>query len=285
MVIRIPRPLLVVVGALVLVATSVAVAAAATTSHAPTPPTQAAPPSPPKAPSSTNPNPHAVPTTEDSYVKVTPCRVLDTRAKGGTMTNADRTFIAVGDLAGQGGKSGGCGIPGDATSLALNITAIAASGNGGYVHGWAANTAETNATLLNFSPAINASNMVNLPITYLDGRKGFHLKTYGSANLVADVVGYYIPPLAGMVDGTTATVYAGSSRIVSATRNGVGSYTVTFDRDVAYCTPTVTDYSGYVYASAYAFNGSKVQVYTWYLSSSTHAETAADTYFYISVDC
>ena len=53
--------------------------------------------------------------------------------------------------------------------------------------------------------------------------------------------------------------------------------------DVSNCTPTVTAYSGYVYASAYAFQGNNVQVFIWYLSSGT--ATAYDGYFYLNVTC
>jgi hypothetical protein len=90
--------------------------------------------------------------------------------------------------------------------------------------------------------------------------------------------------IAGMVD-PNGGIFAGSSRLVSATHTGLGTYTVTVDSDVSYCTPTVTAYSGYVFASAYNFNGTAVQVTLWYLDSTTHLPTGYDGYFYLTVNC
>jgi len=104
----------------------------------------------------------------------------------------------------------------------------------------------------------------------------------GSTHFVIDVVGYYAAQIEGMI-APNATIYSGGARLVSAVRNGVGNFTVTTDTDVTYCTPTVTAYSGYVYASAYGFNGTKVQVFLWYLSAGT--QTAYDGYFYLDVTC
>ncbi len=75
-------------------------------------------------------------------------------------------------------------------------------------------------------------------------------------------------------------------RNLSADVINPGVYRVTVDSDVSYCTPTVNTYSGKgVYGSAYAFAGTSIYVYTWYISGSTHLETASSYYFYLSVDC
>ncbi|CAN5732125.1 hypothetical protein BH10ACT1_BH10ACT1_00230 [soil metagenome] len=214
---------------------------------------------------------------ELSYVAITPCRVLDTRDAGGTMTSTERTFKVSGNLASQGG--GPCGIPSSAKAVALNLTAISAGGSTGFVRGRAAGGPTATTSLLNFSPALNASNAVSQPVS----SAGMQLRTYGSANLVGDVQGYYAEQIEGMID-PSGSVYNGTSAIVSAVRNSTGNYTVTVDRDVTYCTPTVTAYSGYVYGSAYTFNGNKVSVLIWYLNNSGTA-TTYDGYFYINVDC
>ena len=93
------------------------------------------------------------------YTGVTPCRIVDTRLAGGPLVST-RHFQASGNLASQGG-SNTCGIPANATSIAVSLTAI--SQGQGYLRGWASGTTPPTATLLNYGTAINMSNMVNLP--------------------------------------------------------------------------------------------------------------------------
>ena len=106
----------------------------------------------------------------------------------------------------------------------------------------------------------------------------------GPTQLIIDVSGYYHQQMEGMIS-PTGGIYAGSDRIASATVLGTGEYQVTFDTDVSDCTPMIDTYNQYVYGSAYAFNGTHVTVFTWSLNSTTHLETAASDYFYITVNC
>ena len=107
----------------------------------------------------------------------------------------------------------------------------------------------------------------------------------GPTDVFVDVTGYYAQQMQGMVS-PGGGLFSGSDRILSATNLATGIYEVTFDQDVTYCTPMIDAYSGKgVYGTAYAFAGSKVTVYTWYISQTTHLEVAANEYFYITVTC
>jgi hypothetical protein len=185
-----------------------------------------------------------VPTTGSSttsvhelYTGVTPCRIVDTRLAGGPLTST-RHFRASGNLAGQGG-SNTCGIPDNATSIAVSLTAI--SQGQGYLRGWASGTTPPTATLLNYGTAINMSNMVNLPLCRGGGcTDAFDLRNFGAnVDIVADVTGYYRPPMYAEInlDGSLGD----SSGSTGSTRPSTGLYTVTFDRDVDSCTTTATD--------------------------------------------
>ena len=62
------------------------------------------------------------------YTPVSPCRIIDTREAGGPIAGGDtRNFVVVGTtgFGSQGGHTGGCGIPEDATSVMINFIAVA----------------------------------------------------------------------------------------------------------------------------------------------------------------
>jgi len=222
---------------------------------------------------------------EATFVALQPCRIVDTRLAGGKMaTNTTRSFRARGTTGFvlQGGKSGGCGIPTSATSITVTITAVSSTGHG-FVRAWPFGGPVPTATILNTSNLINLSSGAVLTLGPSSGTFAFTIGNYSSAtHIVIDVGGYYAAQIEGMVS-PSGSIYSGGARLVSAVHNSTGNYTVTIDTDVTYCTPTVTAYSGYVYASAYAFNGTHVQVFLWYLSAGT--QTAYDGYFYLDVTC
>ncbi len=218
------------------------------------------------------------------FVAVTPCRIVDTRLAGGQLANGTTRTFYVGGTSGfvpQGGKSGGCGIPVGATAVAASIGAVneRAAGN---LTAFPSNVSMPLASNLNYvrAQAIASGGTVSINPT---NAHGLNINNVGGpTDVFIDVSGYYEPQIEGMIS-PSGTVYSGTSRILSAVHNSTGSYTVAMDTDVSYCTPTVTAYSGYVYASAYGFNGNKVQVYLWYLTGG--AATAYDGYFYLKVDC
>lgn len=264
---RLPRPLATIVGAAVVVCATVSVAGAGGGTDAP----------PPAAPPAATRDLHTNSQPDLHYVPLSPCRIVDTRGHGGAMTNAERTFAVAGNLATQGGAAD-CDIPADAETIAANVTAISAGGSTGYVRGRATNEDPATTTLLNFSPALNATNMTNQPID----EDGFRLAVAGSANLVVDVVGYYTAPYVVTVR-PNGTVYAGSNGVVSATRSGPGAYSLVLTRDASYCSPSVSTYDTNSYATITTYSAKVVDVRTWTLASGHEVPT--DQYFQATITC
>lgn len=180
-----------------------------------------------------------VPTPTELYTGVAPCRLVDTRVAGGPVSGA-RHFYSNGNLSGQGGSSS-CGIPDRASGLAINITTINVNdGGSGYVRGWPfMQWSGVTATLLNFGPGINMSNMVNLQLCKTSCLYDFDLAAYGDpVHLVVDVIGYYRPTMFAAMDA--AGNLGISSGVVVGNRPATGFYAINFDRDVASCVATVT---------------------------------------------
>ena len=175
--------------------------------------------------------------TQQQFTSVTPCRLLDTRKAGGPITNADRSFVVSGSLAGQGGNSAGCGIPSNASAITINLTGISKFTN--VIRGWPYGATPPIATLLNYSPALHASNMVTIPLCRGVCAKAFTLHAYATAHVVGDVLGYYTLPIYALIDSSGTIV--NSSSIVSVTHPATGVYDVTFDRPMTGCAINATD--------------------------------------------
>ncbi|MET3804629.1 hypothetical protein ABIB25_001624 [Nakamurella sp. UYEF19] len=224
---------------------------------------------------------------ETVYVAITPCRIIDTRLGGGKFTNGTTRTYYVGGTFGfapQGGTSGGCGIPIGATAIAASIGSTNSERNG-YLVAWPQNLSKPLASNLNYTKGQSIASGGNISI---QKNSALALRIYnfgGPTDVFMDVTGYYTQQMQGMI-GSDGSVYSGSDGIVSATVINPGVYRVTFDNDVSYCTPMVNTYSGKgVYGSAYAFAGTSVYVYTWYISGTTHLEVNNSYYFYITVTC
>jgi hypothetical protein len=226
-----------------------------------------------------------------SFVSITPCRIADSRHGTGTngkklKKNNTRTFTiaGTGSLASQGGAAGGCGVPATARAVVLNAVAMSPSKKGS-LKIWQTGLAEPSGTFLYYgSFTMSGSGDVTLPS---GAQAGITVKNFTSTtNLVLDVTGYYMPQLHGLVS-PGGSIYAGSPSILSATNPSAGVYTVTFDRNITYCTPLVDTYNAGagIYGAAYAFSSNTASVFTWYLDSTTHKETPYSFYFYIDVVC
>ncbi|WP_154673978.1 hypothetical protein [Nakamurella lactea] len=224
---------------------------------------------------------------ETAFLPITPCRIVDTRsgtgANGTPLGNHTIRPYYVGGTFGfapQGGKSGGCGIPVGATAIAATLTAVTPT-HSGFLRAWPNGLSEPRATLLNYAgSSIGSGATVSLNAS---SAMALRVRNYGGpTDLVIDVFGYYVKPLAVMVSSGGA-LYAGSSRGVSASRASLGVYDVVFDRNIRYCTAEVTVYNSGYFGSAstyYGSNSSSVRVYIW-----TAAGAPADQYFYLVVDC
>jgi hypothetical protein len=222
------------------------------------------------------------PASESSFIPISACRIADTRKTTPLPANGTRTFY-VGGTTGfvpQGGTSGGCGIPVGATAIALSATAADGSRSGNMLA--YPNGGSTTSGFINVTPgevtrasgniAINSSSAYALKITN---------RSAGTANIVLDVQGYYVKPLAGMISETGAP-YAGSSRITGSVRAAQGIFDVTFDRNIVYCSPAVTVYFDNYYANAdtYALGSNTVRVKVYDATG-----VLRDAFFYISVEC
>lgn len=235
--------------------------------------------------------------TNTVYVAVSPCRIVDTRAGGGAMAAGSTRSFVVSSTTGfpaQGGKSGGCGLPASATSVSISMVAVG-PGHSGYLSAWPAGTAKPSASVLNYPAVADTSTGLTITIKPNVAAGAAQLSVFtsgGPTHLVIDVAGYYVPQMHGMVapapsGSTTASIYAGSVRIVSATNPSPGVYQVKFDSSILYCTPMINTYNAgpAIYGAAYAFSNDTATVYTWYLSSTTHLEVPYSFYFYIYVAC
>jgi hypothetical protein len=234
------------------------------------------------------------PQLEDQFVPITPCRIVDTRAGGGALAAGTIRDFYVGGTVGfapQGGKSGGCGIPIGATSIAAVLTAVTPS-HAGFLRAWPQSSPEPAATILNYS-TVTSGTGATLSIK-ANGAPALRVHNYaGATQLVIDVTGYYADPIEGLIyTGSTSTpasdgyVYSGSPRLLSVTWIATGIADVKVDRDVTYCTPVANAYYGdFYYANAKAFNGNLVRVYSWSIDPTTHATAYVNNYVYLTVHC
>lgn len=134
------------------------------------------------------------------YTPVAPCRILDTRnvAAGAIAANSTRNFIAFGvsSFAGQGGSATNCGVnPLAATAVAINLTAVTPTA-AGFATAYPFGTTQPLAASVNYAAGAIVNNALIVqtpnPIASFD----FTLYTFASSHYVADIVGYFAPPVA-----------------------------------------------------------------------------------------
>ena len=134
-------------------------------------------------------NPRHVSAAAGEFVPLTaPQRVLDSRPGA---TTADGSFAGIGVL--PSGSvlelqvAGRVGVPGDAESVALNVTTDAAV-EGGFVTVFACGSPVPNASNLNYAIGQTIANAV---ITRIGSDGKVCLYNFGATNLIADVTGYF----------------------------------------------------------------------------------------------
>ena len=117
------------------------------------------------------------------FYTVAPCRVLDTRSSSPLLSG----------LTGRIQVAGICGIPSSAKSVAINVTAVAPTGQG-YVTLWPADAAMPVASVINFMPGLVRSNNAILRLA-TDGGGDLSVAASvagsGTVHLVVDVTGYF----------------------------------------------------------------------------------------------
>jgi hypothetical protein len=185
------------------------------------------------------------------FVPTEPCRVVDTRFGGGgrLAANAVRSFRVLdefdtpADYTDQGGNPDFCSTSPFASAVAINITAVDPSAPG-FVRAWPYDEPTPpvpNATILNYSTALNASNGLDLMVCeeFNNGgtcTKDIFVKNFGaSTNLIIDVLGFFIQQTFAAVDGETGDLVAGNAGLFGSERTAEGSYVVSFIQIVPLC--------------------------------------------------
>jgi len=142
------------------------------------------------------------------YTPVGPARLLDTRSGIGApaaKVGADGTV----SLQVTGGSTG---VPANATSVILNVTAVAPTANG-FVTVYPDGQPRPLASNLNFTAGQVIPNLVVVPV--VNGKVNFYNRA-GSVDLLADITGYYTP------DGTSKLTTTTPTRLLD-TRDGTGA--------------------------------------------------------------
>ena len=123
----------------------------------------------------------AAPVASAAYVSVQPCRLADTRLADG--------YVRVDALTLQIPARGVCGIPANATSVALTLTVVGPQA-AGFLTAWPADQARPVVSNVNFDVGqIRA----NGSITRVGASGAFRVFTSALADVVVDVVGAFVP--------------------------------------------------------------------------------------------
>ena len=134
------------------------------------------------------------------YTPVAPCRIIDTRntAAGAIAANATRSFVAFGisSFSGQGGSATNCGVnPLAATAVAVNLTAVTPDG-AGFATAYPFGTTRPLAASINYAAGAIVNNALIVQTPNPPAFADFTLYTFASSHYVADIVGYFAPPVA-----------------------------------------------------------------------------------------
>jgi len=226
---------------------------------------------------------------ESVFVPVTPCRIVDTRKAVGPLSPGDTRNYYVGGTFGfapQGGKLGGCGIPVGATAVAAVITAVTPT-HGGYLKTYPSGTSAPDSSILNYPPNLTIGSGVTLPISTTTAQSLAIYNFGGPTQMILHVQGYYAQQIQALVGGG-GVAQSGTSRVLSVSHAGTGSYYVTLDRPARECAPVVTTFKLYRYGStgiSSSLTPNVISVYLWTLDPTTHRETPTDYTFFLSVTC
>lgn len=211
---------------------------------------------------------------EMTYKPIPPCRVIETLdpvSAGGTR---NYQITGAGDLSGQGGPVGGCGLPAYARAVSITLTAQGPKGDGS-LRASAAGLPENAATVVNYGNKAKATGGAVVPLS-TDGKLGIY--TSAKTRIAGDVTGYFAPQIHAVL-APSGGIYDGSPRVVESTRLATGSYRVLLDINPAGCTPIPTVNGNAYFASAYV-SGSYV-----YANTYMPGGTPIDVYWALYVAC
>jgi hypothetical protein len=143
------------------------------------------------------------------YTPVTPCRVLDTRFASGSLhgpiAGGSSISFQVNDSFGaipsQGGNPAGCPlmpISGEPSAVAVTLTAVPSAT--GDLRAFAFSGPVPVASVLNYTPGIAIANTTIVPACQGCGPDLTVQVDVGATQIIADVVGYFRPPVATPTD-------------------------------------------------------------------------------------
>jgi alpha-tubulin suppressor-like RCC1 family protein len=141
-------------------------------------------------------------TAAGTFQGLSPARLLDTRSSAAVGSDASVSFQV-------GGASG---IPANVSAVVFNLT-VADAKSFGFITAYASGSNRPNASNLNFSAGQIVPNSVTVPVG-ADGKVSLFNRSGGTAHLIADVSGYYLP-------GTpTGSVYTWGDNYYTQLGNG-----------------------------------------------------------------
>lgn len=134
------------------------------------------------------------------YTPITPCRIIDTRSQsaGPIASNSIRSFVAVNvsNFTSQGGSSTNCGTLGlSATAVAVNLTAVTPAGPG-FATAYPFGTTLPLSSSINYTAGAVVNNALTIQIPNPLASFDFTVYTSAQSHYVADIVGYFAPPVA-----------------------------------------------------------------------------------------
>lgn len=142
------------------------------------------------------------------YTPVQPCRIIDTRNAGGAIgAGFTRSFKAIdsSNFTAQGGSATNCGTLGfRATAVAVNLTAVTPTGSG-FATAFPFGTTQPTASSLNYTAGAIVGNELILPIPNPLAVSDFSLFSLAQSDYVADIVGYFAPPVATALQCTSTS--------------------------------------------------------------------------------
>lgn len=135
-----------------------------------------------------------------AFTPVAPCRILDTRSTGAgaIAANSTRSFISINstNFSTQGGSATNCGTLGlAATAVVINLTAVTPSG-GGYATAFPFGTTQPLASSINYAAGDIVNNALTVQIPNPLSSFDFTIYSFAQSHYVADIVGYFAPPIA-----------------------------------------------------------------------------------------
>lgn len=222
----------------------------------------------------------------ETFVPITPCRIVDTRAAGGKIAaGGTRSFHVRGStgFAAQGGNSTGCGIPASAAAISASLTASQPDG-AGYLRAWPNGQSAPNTTMLNY-PAAGVGDTTGATILLGGGSFDITVGIFDhAAQVIIDVTGYYEPQMHLIILADGTVWYGNATHLTEVIHTtGTGSYSLVFDRSLAGCNVLTTSNDQRDVQAIGSWGGTTLTVSTSHESAGVFTQT--DESFQVFVIC